>query len=483
METLELRDADDARRFLLHGLWLQRVLAPQAESTGPMLEWALELAAQGDPLPPMGFVGDLGHLVQADLEHRPTHRDLRTVPGFAPGLVRAYEDYVLGRLYADPGFDRGAAAVGRLRGRDRTRGIACLINQIRQRTGFGGVVLGPAAIKDLMQQTASDLLSRAWDEIGSGGLHRLLAGLYEQIITAVRNAGSVLGPEDLFELEHGLALAEFSQRLALRQVLQAAAVLESDLQPDIRRRPQRQRNVPTRMLDEDTYPVGGFSSIATRGSIESLLHSQLAYMEPQGGERPDLFDIKFLRDELLYYARDENEFLRRRQTFLFVLFPVLSRSRVKDAGLPWQRTVLVLAMLVVCIRKLIDLLSADALRFEFVWIESPDGTRLASERNLLELLFRDEIASGMVVHTELGQPQLAAHCALRARRSLCHCLTLSTGEPHLQAHGAQISHLRVSGARPVLRPEHDDPETPADAPESDLDAWQAATEALLTRWL
>ena len=30
-------------------------------------------------------------------------------------------------------------------------------------------------------------------------------------------------------------------------------------------------------------------------------------------ERPDLFDIKFLRDELLYYARDENRFLRRRQ--------------------------------------------------------------------------------------------------------------------------------------------------------------------------
>ena len=62
---------------------------------------------------------------------------------------------------------------------------------------------------------------------------------------------------------------------------------------------------PTRALDEDTYPVGGFTSISTRGSIESLLHSQLAYMETD--ERPDLFDIKFLRDELLYYARDENQ--------------------------------------------------------------------------------------------------------------------------------------------------------------------------------
>ena len=57
--------------------------------------------------------------------------------------------------------------------------------------------------------------------------------------------------------------------------------------------------MPTRVLDEDQYPVGGYTSISTRGSIESLLHSQLAYMEP---ESPDLFDMKFVRDELFYYS-------------------------------------------------------------------------------------------------------------------------------------------------------------------------------------
>ena len=40
--------------------------------------------------------------------------------------------------------------------------------------------------------------------------------------------------------------------------------------------------VPTRILDEDIYPVGGFTSLSNRGSIESLLHSQLAYMETDG---------------------------------------------------------------------------------------------------------------------------------------------------------------------------------------------------------
>src|SRR5262249_57603158 len=103
------------------------------------------------------------------------------------------------------------------------------------------------------------------------------------------------------------------------------------------------QEVPTRVLDEDTYPVGGYSSISTKGTIESLLHSQLAYMEEA---RPDLFDIKFVRDELFYYARDENQFLRRRRAFAFVLAPDLAQARFKDPEPPGQRLVLALALVV-----------------------------------------------------------------------------------------------------------------------------------------
>src|SRR5205814_1584150 len=128
----------------------------------------------------------------------------------------------------------------------------------------------------------------------------------EGLVAAARRAPEVLGVEDLSELEAGTALEDEGPRLARRQVWQAVKALEAAL-PRYRPAPSARRvEVPTRILDEDTYPVGGFTSIANRGSIESLLHSQLAYMEPDGAERPDLFDIKFLRDELLYYARDEN---------------------------------------------------------------------------------------------------------------------------------------------------------------------------------
>src|SRR5205807_2202854 len=146
----------------------------------------------------------------------------------------------------------------------------------------------------------------------------------------------------------------------------AAETLEAAL-PRQRVRPlARRMEVPTRILDEDTYPVGGFTSISTRGSPESLLHSQLAYMETD--ERPDLFDIKYLRDELLYYARDENQFLRRRRTFAVVLCPDLIHARFKDAGLPFQRVILLGALLVVIVRKLAEWLSTDALSFVFYFL-------------------------------------------------------------------------------------------------------------------
>src|SRR5439155_13129065 len=159
---------------------------------------------------------------------------------------------------------------------------------------------------------------------------------------AARRAAEVRGPEEVFELGHGTALAELGRRVALRQVLQTAARLEAGL-PKHKPRPHASpREVPTRVLDEDTYPVGGFASIATRGTIESLLHSQLAFMEPATAPRPDLFDIKFVRDELLYYSRDENQFLRRRRSFVIALLPDLVHARFKDVELPTQRIVLAL---------------------------------------------------------------------------------------------------------------------------------------------
>src|SRR5581483_4534752 len=89
MEPIELRDLDAAKRYVAEGLWLQRAVRPSAATVRPALEWAMEIASAGHPLPPVGFVADVGHVAfGADAEHRakePPH-----VPGWPPHLGRQY---------------------------------------------------------------------------------------------------------------------------------------------------------------------------------------------------------------------------------------------------------------------------------------------------------------------------------------------------------------------------------------------------------
>src|SRR5437764_863491 len=78
------------------------------------------------------------------------------VPGLPGGLARSYEDLVLGKIYADATVERAGDAVRRYQGRDRGRGVAFVVNQFRERAGFGGVLLSPAVLKSLLEAPADE---------------------------------------------------------------------------------------------------------------------------------------------------------------------------------------------------------------------------------------------------------------------------------------------------------------------------------------
>jgi hypothetical protein len=522
MNVYDIRDLDEARTFLQQGLWLQRVVPPTAETVKPALEWCLEVLARGNPLPPVGFVADLGHVAfDMDWEGK-TARHKAVVPNLPASLLPTYEDHVLGKIYADWSFSNAAEALRRYKeGRDRNRGLAFVLNQFRERARFDGVEFAPGIIHALFDVPPDEVLRQGYESLSRDGLNPYLQWLYDSLIAAARGTAEVLAQEDLFELQHGTALDEEGERMALRQVLHAAQRLEEAV-PRHRVRPlARRQEVPTRVLDEDTYPVGGFSSISNRGSVESLLHSQLAYIEDN--DRPDLFDIKYLRDELLYYSRDENQFLRRRRTFVLAFFPdLIERIRFKDAELPWQRGILLLAVLFVAVRKLTEWLSTDSLVFDVVFLV-PDGQprvfALQPEFELLTKLLREQLANGTVAFDFLFQvppgspadanaPELAEIlnglrekvsqgtlrfatvtsidglrelCVRRARRSLCHCLTICTGEQSLQADDTVVTQLQIDGPCPALA---NSGEVPL-IPEGDdaLETWGAALHQLLQRWI
>jgi hypothetical protein len=74
---------------------------------------------------------------------------------------------------------------------------------------------------------------------------------------------------------------------------------------------RRAREVPVDAEESDHYPAGGFDAISTRGSFENLVRTEVAYVgegcaEPGG---VDLFDVRFVEGELLFYTRDESPLL------------------------------------------------------------------------------------------------------------------------------------------------------------------------------
>jgi hypothetical protein len=479
MSRYELRDSEEARRFLVQGLWWQRVTPPRPGSVRKTLEWAMEIASGGHDLPPTGFLADLGHVALGQDHETSTGRDTLAVPALPITLLRTYEDHVLGKFYADWTFSRAGDALRRYKGRDQARGLAYLFQQFARRSGFHGVRLSPGVIKAALETPPEEIHTQGWDSLEREGPQIALVPQYEQLITASRRTAEVLGSEDISQLERGTALKPEGEQLAERQVLRAANLLESGLpRHPLRPRPGRQV-VPTHILDEDTYPVGGFSSLSTRGSVESLLHSQLAFMEKD--ERPDLFDIKFLRDELLYYARDENQFLRRRRTFVFVLYPDLDQTRFKDRGVEFQRGVLLLSLMYTLVRKLSEWLSADALSFRFLFAAEGEKEPLAAERALLESLMMNEIANGSVHLARVDLPQLAGGCVKWSRRSLCRALLVDTRARELDAGETVVDRLRMDGPHPTLVDGEGEPA--ALEGEDPLESWGAVLREILQRWI
>ena len=449
MSIFDLRDPDDARRYLLEGL-LFSAAAPITESNvRATLLWAMEIVSEGSPLPCLGLVTDIG-LIATNQNVASPKNEFDDEIARDPTMLRQYEDYVLGKLFSDFSFERASDALSRYRHldesadedapneemigkpeeRDHRRAVAYIINQIRDRSNAGGAILSLAVIKSLLELPPEEVIEQAVNLVNESGWSEFLQKDFSETIIKIRNTGELLGREDVFELEQGTALAEFGQRVALRQVLRASAEFEDALPSQRPNVPARKYSVATNILEEDFYPIGGFTSISNKGTIESLLRSELAYLDEDTSQRPDLFDIKYVRDELLYYSRDENQFLRRRLAFLFFLDPTLVTTRFKDAELPVQRVVLWMAFLVATVRKLLEWLSDDAIKFEIVFIESVGQKGLAEERTLFETLFREEIESELLVIRSIEREDIGGYCDEKARESMCHAVMM-TADPKL----------------------------------------------------
>ncbi|MEK7483187.1 MAG: hypothetical protein AABZ60_02520, partial [Planctomycetota bacterium] len=121
--------------------------------------------------------------------------------------------------------------------------------------------------------------------------------------------------EDLYELEHYDVFDKSHIRVLGRQIKKIQRLIPSWDARVFKKRESEE--IETEHTDEGYYPTGGLSELTTKGSLENLVFSELVYIEED--EPFDLFDIRYLEQELLYYMRDSGQLRRKRRCLNIIL--------------------------------------------------------------------------------------------------------------------------------------------------------------------
>jgi hypothetical protein len=417
-------DREEATRAVAAGLCLVRMIAPgeAAPRIGP---WILATMGERLDVPPVGVIGDLGALLLG--------ASLRTgmaVPGEDPALaaaIRRYEDAVLGRLAVDGRLASAGFAVARLPKEKHAQAVGILAAGVLNRIEFdAGTELQPGVVRQLTEKKPEEALQRGYGFLrDDADVRRRLTEGYASLARCAQKARDLIGDADLFALENLVVLGSLTQRLAIADVVRAQEAIAEAIPRRLPRRRRKEGDVASKLEDESVYPAGGFASVSTSGSLENLVTSELIYMDPpkskgQGAPEVDLFDMRYVEGELLYYTRDEAIFVRRRRLVILALAPDLVRTRVKDRHLPWQRIVLMLGVVLVVTKKLVELLGEEALEIRVVFLLEEEGatTPLAEEKALSELMLREWRDKGMADVTVGTWGDVAELAAASAKRAL-----------------------------------------------------------------
>lgn len=455
-------------------------LDPADDAFDATLACAMESAAQGHAILPLGVLDDVRTLL---VEGSTARLGERSKDLLDSAELRRYEDRLLGKLSMDDSFARASDAVARYEEPRKTRAVAFVADRLLDRLGIEGRQASLAGLKGarmLEPQRRRERMHELAASIGRG--ESPLDDDLTRIADAARSLTEALGAEDLLELERGTAVENFGHRVAFRLFVRTTERLAKSLSGAPPRRPSERRRAATNLLDEDAYPVGGYSSIATRGSIESLLQSQLAFMDPDAEDRPDLFDVRYLRDELFYYSRDENQFYRPRQTFWFALDRGLLDQTVKQERLPLAGGLLGVALASALARRLLEWLSNDSLKFRFVFV-AEEGERASTlAQSLIVLYFRDQVENGTAAVETMSLDDLQKAIDHESRAARCTCLVLSDRLDETLSAFAAIDRLAVTPGALTLTLDRRAPVTFAGTSTDPFGAWTDVYAALLREW-
>ena len=241
------------------------------------------------------------------------------------------------------------------------------------------IVVNAANLRGLSLDIPDD--DMIWESLQALELSSALTAHLETFVHAATGSTVGVSPmswsetikaEDLFELEHFEALNREYLRRQVRRLIEVRESMEV-LDPHDINLQEEISEVETLFMDQSHYPTGGFSEITTRGSFENLVLSELIYMgrgalldesSVVGGEGSlDLFDLRFVEGELLYYLRDSGHLQRKRRQ-LDLIIDLRNPLNIKYPDHPYQLETLVMGLVMALERDIRVLFAVDAVTYK-----------------------------------------------------------------------------------------------------------------------
>lgn len=364
------------------------------------LEWYRHLTGLGHYHLPFYLILDLGLLIERGYETPfASDREYKNWPEEERAIRLRYENELLGRLLQEPMMlevlellQLGEENDGR-----RLRLMELLLKSLAPQYPRD-LLLHPAHIRQL-QVTPDDVAAfKDHEEAFLEGVEEedfflQHLGHYLNNVAKQIKWSELLRQEDLFELQHWEVLDTEEIRIGCRQILEVERRLgEIDTrQVDLS---QEDSDAETAFVDETYYPTGGLTELTTRGSFENLVLSELIYIESK--EEIDLFDVRFVEGELLFYKRDSGQLRRKRRT-VHLIIDLGDIFQLKTGGYDYQFSILTQGLLLRITRDLLQVFANDAMQFHFHYlVNDHDPEPIKREMQLMRLLLSDEEQHGWV---------------------------------------------------------------------------------------
>lgn len=410
-EPIVLLEREDSYDFLRVS-FLVATLPWQGQIPVPLLAAITQTVhSERGNLPPLGMLTDLILVLRQGVELHGIKQD---------ASVEVWEDMVLQRIRSSPLLD--SFFVLSRKDADTPAFLSLAILHILERIlpADVGFDLPAAHVRSFFSQWIS----------GTDPNFATATVRYEEDCFALRTiAGetarsvlSLLTPGDLVTLRFRSLLSTRSQRTAAQQ---AGAVLEtifSTLPKKIRSSGKLKGRVATNLKEEDTYPMGGFSSMSTQGSLENLVSTELIYTK-KAEKGPNLFLVRWAEGELLYFTRDDSVSSRPYRRVFFVFPTSIQDLRRRKKGNAYQDVIYVIGIVAATILRCLDLLRKVNLEIT-IWC---DGHTQAEEKQLLQLFLQDVVTQGRVSFLGgSGTEQLVAEIDTVSTRGLVDVIHLTS---------------------------------------------------------